>query len=46
MLSTDLSITEIAYEVGYNEKSYFSKVFRKKSGQTPSEFREEMQKLI
>ena len=46
LTTTDKTIAEIAYEIGYNEKSYFSKVFRKKSGQTPSEFREEMQKLV
>ena len=46
MTSTDKTISEIAFEIGYNEKSYFSKVFKKKSGQTPTEFREEMKKLI
>lgn len=44
--STDKTISEIAYEIGYNEKSYFTKVFKKKSGQTPTEFREEMKKLL
>lgn len=46
LISTNKSITEIGFELGYNEKSYFSNVFKKKSGQTPSEFREEMRKLI
>jgi AraC family transcriptional activator of pobA len=46
LISTDKSISEIGYELGYNEKSYFTNVFKKKSGQTPSEFREEMNKLI
>ena len=40
------SISEIGFELGYNEKSYFSNVFKKKSGQTPSEFRDEMKNLI
>ena len=44
--STRKSISEIGFELGYNEKSYFSNVFKKKSGQTPSEFRDEMQNLI
>lgn len=44
--STNKSISEIGFELGFNEKSYFSNVFKKKSGQTPSEFREEMRKLI
>ena len=46
LINTDLTISEIGYEIGYNEKSYFTNVFKKKSGQTPSEFRAEMRKLI
>lgn len=46
LASTNKSISEIGFELGYNEKSYFSNVFKKKSGQTPSEFRDEMQALI
>jgi len=46
LISTDKAISEISYEIGYNEKSYFTNVFRKKSGQTPSEFRDEMKRLI
>ncbi len=42
LISTGKTISEIAYELGYNENSYFSKVFKKKTGQAPSEFREEM----
>ena len=43
---TDKNISEIGFELGYNEKSYFTNVFKKRTGQTPSEFREEMKKLI
>lgn len=46
LASTNKSISEIGFELGYNEKSYFSNVFKKKSGQTPSEFRDEMQNII
>ena len=46
LVSTDKSISEIGFELGFNEKSYFTNVFKKKSGQTPTEFREEMKKLI
>lgn len=46
LTSTDKSISEIGFELGYNEKAYFSAVFKKKSGQTPTEFREEMKNLI
>lgn len=46
LASTKKSISEIGYELGYNEKSYFTNVFKKKSGQTPTEFREEMKQLL
>jgi len=46
LINTDKTISEIGFELGFNEKSYFTTVFKKKSGQTPSEFREEMNKLI
>ncbi len=46
LISTDKSISEIGYELGYNEKAYFTTVFKRKSGQTPTEFREEMRSLI
>lgn len=46
LINTDKTISEIGFEVGYNDKAYFTSVFKKKSGQTPSEFREEMRKLI
>jgi AraC family transcriptional regulator, transcriptional activator of pobA len=45
LIRTGKSVSEIGYELGYNEKSYFTNVFKKKSGQTPTEFRREMQKL-
>lgn len=46
LINTDKTISEIGFELGFNEKSYFTNVFKKKSGQTPSEFREEMRKLV
>lgn len=46
LISTDKTVSEIAYELGYNEGSYFSKVFKKKSGQSPGEFREEMRNTL
>ena len=46
LISTNKTISEIGFELGYNEKAYFTTVFKKKSGQTPSEFRDEMSKLI
>jgi len=36
---TDKTITEAALELGYSEANYFSKVFRKRIGISPSEFK-------
>lgn len=36
---TSMSITEIAYNVGYSDPSNFSKAFKKHFGFTPSRFR-------
>lgn len=41
---SDLSISEIATEVGYSDLNYFSKVFKKHYGVTPSTYREEVVK--
>jgi len=46
LIHSDKTVSEIGYEVGYNEKAYFTRVFKKRTGQTPTEFKEEMQKLI
>ncbi len=46
LINSEKTVSEIGFDLGYNEKAYFSNVFKKKSGQTPTEFREEMKKLI
>lgn len=46
LIHTEKNISEIGFELGYNEKAYFTNVFKKRTGQTPSEFREEMKKLL
>lgn len=46
LLTTGKSVSEIGFELGYNEKSYFTRVFRKKTGVTPTAFREESFELI
>lgn len=39
---TQLSVKEIGYEVGYQEPVYFNKLFRKRTGQTPLAFRQQV----
>ncbi|MGM9550794.1 MAG: helix-turn-helix domain-containing protein [Clostridia bacterium] len=41
LLSTSLSVTEIAEHTGYSEYRVFTKVFKKSEGITPSQFRRE-----
>ena len=36
----ELSISEVAFKVGYSSQAYFSTVFKSKFNQTPSEYRE------
>lgn len=40
LLETDLTISEISYQVGYDSISSFSNTFQKLTGQRPSAFRE------
>lgn len=46
LITTDRQVAEIGAEVGYADKAYFARVFKKNTGQTPSEFREEMRRLV
>lgn len=46
LTSTDKTISEIGYELGFNEKAYFTNIFKKKTGQTPTDFRNEIKKMI
>ncbi len=36
---SDLTVTEIAFTVGFNDSSYFSRVFRKETGLSPAAYR-------
>lgn len=46
LMHTEKTVSEIGYELGYNEKSYFSRVFRNKLSVTPTEFREMARALL
>jgi len=43
ILGSKKSIAEIAYELGFEYPQYFSRLFKKKTGLTPSEFRSKEQ---
>ncbi|RXK62868.1 response regulator [Lacibacter luteus] len=40
LLQTDLTINEVSFTVGYNDRKYFSREFKKQFGKLPSEFKE------
>ena len=40
LLNTDYSIKEISFKVGFESQFYFSRLFRLKTGMSPSEFRQ------
>jgi YesN/AraC family two-component response regulator len=39
LLTTSKSIQEIAYELGYDDALYFSRVFKKRIGVSPTTYR-------
>src|SRR5690606_35943569 len=44
--TTDKTVSEIGFELGYHEKAYFTRIFKKRTGQTPTAFRTEMRNLV
>ena len=43
--TTDLSITDIALQCGFNSNSYFTKLFHRSCGKPPNAYRKELQEL-
>lgn len=39
LIGSELSISEIAYDLGFNYPHYFTRLFKSKTGQTPAEYR-------
>ncbi|MBP7984450.1 MAG: helix-turn-helix domain-containing protein [Bacteroidaceae bacterium] len=46
LITTDKTVAEIGFDLGFNEKTYFTHVFKKKAGISPSDFRKEMRAKI
>ncbi|SFA91356.1 AraC family transcriptional regulator [Algoriphagus aquimarinus] len=44
LIHADLNISKIAYELEFEDASYFSRLFKKKTGATPEQFREQLEK--
>lgn len=44
LLATDMPVTEIAYNCGFNDLSYFIKTFKATKGITPYKFRKNNEK--
>jgi len=38
LMKKELTVAEIAYMVGYNDRKYFSREFKKQYDKTPTEF--------
>ena len=45
LIASDMKNYEISYKIGYENPSYFSKTFKKITGKSPSEFRNQIKKL-
>ncbi|HEY0611972.1 MAG TPA: helix-turn-helix transcriptional regulator, partial [Chitinophaga sp.] len=39
LVNTDLPLAEIAAETGFENLSYFTRIFKEKAGQTPGEYK-------
>lgn len=46
LITESMTIKEVAYSLGYNDHSYFNRIFRKTCGKTPLEYREEMKGMM
>lgn len=46
LLKGEKSVKEIAYYLGFNDQSYFSRFFRKRTGVTPQQFQQELRRKV
>lgn len=40
ILDENLTFSEISYKIGYNDSAYFNRIFKKHTGKTPGEYRQ------
>jgi AraC-like DNA-binding protein len=45
LIQENTDITQVAYELGFTDASYFARFFKKSTGQSPSDFRSGMNKM-
>ena len=45
LANSDFSVKDVAYSVGFTDQMYFSRVFKKRNGRTPTEFRKSVAHL-
>src|SRR5690606_2588998 len=41
LVNLELSVSQVGYALNFSDSSYFTRFFKKKTGQTPEEFRKE-----
>ena len=41
LTNADMTVTEIAYDLNFQDNSYFNRFFKKETGMTPDEFRKQ-----
>lgn len=46
IIHSEVTIKEIAYELGFSDRPYFSRFFKKQTGQTPEEFQKQAKEHI
>lgn len=42
MAEKQLTLKEVCYEVGYKDPNYFSRVFKRVTGVTPTDYRQQL----